>query len=211
MGVGEDWLTGAAEATETESTGTAPVETEASTLPTIHAERNAMITQAWNELTPTQRRYLELLERHEFNDMATRKSRYGWGKGLSCPVPQTVTQWKRQPAFKLVLQVLKSAAAREVLHKDDIVVNAAAIRKMALTPKPILYQGSPTGYTEIQGDVALRANEQLAKLGGHLKQEDVMQGQQGPALLVQIIQKEGQVVDVTPRGVTIDLPGPHGS
>lgn len=210
MGVGEDWLEGAVTATSTESADTAPIEVSTLTLPAVPDERNALISQAWGELTDLQRFYLEVAEHNRFVYAATARSKE-WTGLVPCPARFSVRRWMKQPAFKLMMNVMKASAANEALSKDDIIVHAAAIREKALTPKPILYQGDPTGFTEIQGDVALRANEQLAKLGGHLKQEDVAQGQQGPALLVQIIQKEGQVVDVTPRGVTIDLPGPHGA
>lgn len=205
-----DWLEGAQVATSTESAGTAPIEVATPTLPAVADERNALIWQAWREISELQRRYLEIAEHNRFSYAATAKSSE-WTALVPCPARFTVLRWRKQPAFKLILNVMKAAAANEALSKDDLVVHAAAIRERALTPKPILYQGSPTGFTEFQGDVALRANEQLAKLGGHMKQEDVTQGQQGPALLVQIIQGEGKVVDVTPRGVTIDLPAPDGA
>lgn len=207
MGVGEDWLEGADVATSTESADAAPIEVEAAALPVVHVERNAVIAEAWARLTPLQRRFLEVAEKNRFNIEATRRARGSWVQ-MACPARETVSRWKRDPAFKLIFNVLRSAAAHEALNKDDIVVNAAAIRDLALKPKPILYQGAPTGIVEVQGDVALRANEQLAKLGGHLKQEEMTQGQQGPALLVQIIQGEGRVIDVTPRGTVIDLPPP---
>jgi len=214
MGVGEDWLEGAEAATSTElvdAASSAPIELEPLSLPAIHVERNAMIAQAWSELTPQQRAYLEETEKNRFSYTATRRAILKFGKHAYCPSDEQVRRWRKTPAFRLVFNVLKAALANEVLAKDDIVVNAAAIRELAMTPKPILYQGSPTGFTEVQGDVALRANEQLAKLGGHLKQDEVASGQQGPALVVQILQGEGKVIDVTPRGTVIDLPAPYGA
>lgn len=208
MGVGEDWLEGAVTATSTESADTAPIEVSTPTLPPVPDERNALISQAWREISELQRRYLEIAEHNRFSYAATAKSSE-WGHPDLCPARFTVLRWRKQPAFKLILNVMKAAAANEALSKDDLVVHAAAIREKALTPKPILYQGSPTGFTEFQGDVALRANEQLAKLGGHMKQEETMTGQVGPALIVQVLTRAGEVISAAPKGVVVDLPPPY--
>lgn len=189
-----------------ELNGEPPKETALDNAPATISDRNHLIERAWNGLSPMQRMYLEEYERQGCNHNATMRA-----LGDRAPNPATVTSWKRLQDFAFVLKVRRTAQAAELLDKNGIVTAAGAIREAALEPKPILYQGVPTGYTEHQPDVALRANEQLAKLGGHLKQEDGGQMGQGPALIIQVVQRDGAIVDVTPKGVTIDLPGPSGA
>lgn len=184
----------------------APVDPELDHAPPALHERNPIIEAVWRGLTKWQRSFIDALEECKWNNAAARRK-----LGDDAPGMTTLTRWRRQKDFAFIIQVRKSQAAAELLEKSDIIVHAGAIREAALEPKPVLYQGAPTGYTENQPEVALRANEQLAKLGGHLKQEDGGQMGQGPALIIQVVQRDGAVVDVTPRGVTIDLPGPGGS
>jgi hypothetical protein len=207
----EDWLAGADSGAASEESD-APIEVDAPPVPAVQSERNALIAQAWSELTKSQRIWLDWAQRNHFSYAATERAMNRvQNLALVPPNRHTISRWRRQPAYKFIEGLMRSGAANEALSKNNVVLTAAQVRDAALTPKPILYQGEDTGFREIQGDIALRANEQLAKIGGHLKQDEAPSGAQGPALLVQIIQGEGKVVDVTPRGTVIDLPPPYGN
>lgn len=169
-------------------------------------ERNKVIASMWARLTKKQQLYLQKLEENGFNQRATLRAMAPYN-----PSATTVVKWKREADFAFILNTRKVARAAEVLEKNSIALAAADIREQALEPKPILYQGAPTGYEENQPEVALRANEQLARLGGHMKNDDGPVTGQGPAFVIQVVQRDGGVVDVTPRGVTIDLPAPGGT
>lgn len=184
----------------------APIEVQPEQPPAVMSERNAIIDRVWRALTKWQRAYLDALEENDFNSAATLRS-----LGDDAPGRATVSRWKREPDFSFILKVRKTTRAAELLEKNSLVLEAGHIREAALKPKPILHQGVPTGHYENKPDIALRANEQLAKLGGHLKGDDGPTQAQGPALLIQVVQAGGQIVDITPRGVTIDLPAPNGA
>jgi hypothetical protein len=183
-----------------------PSEVVTDVAPPAAEDRNRLIESIWQGLTSKQRRYLDELEKQNFNNRATLRK-----LGEVGPCTSTVSNWKRQKDFAFILKVRKTAQAMDALDKNNLVLHAAHIRDEALEPKPILHQGAPTGYTENEPDTALRANEQLARLGGHLKQDDGPAHQQGPAFLIQVVQRDGGVIDVTPRNVTIDLPAPGGT
>lgn len=171
--------------------------------PPAAEDRNKLIERVWVGLTNKQRVYLDELEKQSFNNRATLRS-----LGTEAPDPATVSKWKRQEDFMFIMRVRKTAQAMDALDKNNLVLETVHIRDKALEPSPILYQGAPTGFFEYEPDTALRANEQLAKLGGHLKQDDGPAHQQGPALIIQVVQRDGGLIDVTPKGVTIDLPAP---
>lgn len=205
-----DWLAGTDVVPSAGEESDAPVEVDAPPVPAVQSERNALIAQAWSELTKAQQVWFRWAQKHHFNHSATARAMARVQNiALEAPTRQTISRWRRQAAFKFIEGILKAADANEALSKNNVVLTAAQVLEAALTPKPILFKGEDTGFREIQGDIALRANEQLAKIGGHMKQEDAVIGAQGPALLVQIIQGEGKVVDVAPRGTVIDLPPPY--
>lgn len=180
-----------------------PREMNLPVVPTETDERNMLISQAWAELDEKQKVFIREAEARNFNITATVREMSPYG-----PSRMLVSRWKHQPAFALIWKLRLHAHTVEALAKDGIVASAAHIRDQALKPKPILFQGSPTGFEEHNLGEALRANEQLARLGGHMKNEETVIVNQGPGLVIQVMQKDGQVIDVTPRGVVIDLPHP---
>jgi hypothetical protein len=182
-----------------------PREVVTDVAPPAAEDRNKLIESIWQRLTPKQQRYLDAFEKQSFNNRAALRA-----LGEDAPDPATVSKWKRQEDFMFIMKVRKTAQAMDALDKNNLVLETVHIRERALEPTPILYQGAPTGFHEYQPDTALRANEQLAKLGGHLKQDDGPAQQQGPALVIQVIQREGGMIDVSPKGVTIELPAPSG-
>lgn len=184
------------------------------------AERNAFAS-AWRALTPRQKIYLRALQQTGFSHARALKvlreavSLEPSIRGVKPSVQrQTPSRWGRTSEdYKIVLAAMKAEAAVQVISRDDLLLRAHRAAEYAEEEQPILYQGANTGFTERKPDVMLRANEQLMKatkvLGGDESRGPV--GGSGPTLLIQVIQKEGGTVDVTPRGVTIDLPAPDGA
>ena len=181
----------------------APVEAALPAVPTEAQARNDLITQAWRELTEKQREFIREAEAHKFGIPATLRAMEPFG-----PKRNTIYRWLRTPAFALVWKCRLAAQTIELLDKSGVVAAAGHIRDQALKPKPVLFQGAATGFAEQNLGEALRANEQLARLGGHMKNEETVILNQGPGLVIQVVQKDGQVIDVAPRGVVVDLPPP---
>jgi hypothetical protein len=188
-----------------------------------HSDERETFVRAWNDLTTRQQVFLRALQQTGFSNSRALKvlneavrldptiagSRSTQHKlGLT-----TVQRWARENAsFKIVLNAMKAEIARQVTSRDDLLLRAHRAAEYAEEEQPILYQGEHTGFVERKPDVMLRANEQIAKitkvLGG---EEKGPTGAVGPSLVIQVVQRDGALVDVTPKGVTIDLPRPGGS
>lgn len=176
-------------------------------LPSDLAERNAMLEKAWNGLKGTQQGYLLALRQNHYSLPKTLRS---MKKSGNAPDRVTVARWTAGNAdFAFVLRVMKSVARDEVIDPDRLLLRADQIAEDALEPKPILYKGKRTGFYENQLDTALRANEQLMKTQKMLNNDEPAgRFAEGPALIIQVVQPDGGLVNVLPKGVTIDLPEP---
>lgn len=186
------------------------------------AER-AAYARAWDSLSARQKVYLRALQQTGFNRARALKvlneairldpfiidTRRMYATRVSS---STASRWaKDSESYKFVLAALKAEAAVQVTSRDDLLLRAHRAAEYAEEEQPILYQGEHTGFTERKPDVMLRANEQLMKATKVLGDDSRGPvGGSGPTLLIQVIQKDGGTVDVTPRGVTIDLPAPDG-
>lgn len=121
------------------------------------------------------------------------------------------TLWMLQPDYATIVRLWRGAASDKALDKDRLLARQDDIVETLLTPKPVLYQGEPTGFEEVEAAGAARANETLMKAAGLLKDKEleVNVGLVGPSLVIQVVQPGGGVVDVTPRSVPIALPEPE--
>jgi hypothetical protein len=63
--------------------------------------------------------------------------------------------------YATVLRAWTHVTAESALDRDRLLARQEYIIEEALTPKPILHQGAPTGFEEINLGVAARANEVL--------------------------------------------------
>lgn len=124
----------------------------------------------WESLTEGQRVFLNTWRECRFNANKAMRvltgTQYGISKG-------TVTNWLGNPAFEHVRTILRSASVAEILNRDNLAARHDDIVETLLTPKPVLHQGTATGYFEVEAGAAGRANEVLMKLGGHLKEKEV--------------------------------------
>lgn len=170
------------------------------------AERTSLAV-GLRECTERQKLYLRALVQYEFNSALAIKAMRATGDRLD---RSTVERWLRtNEVFIRTYHAIKADARAQVVDKDKLIMNAEAIRVLALKPKPILFKGQDTGFKEQNLDTALRANELLMKTQKMLGNDQETQTTgTGPALIIQIVQGENKVVDVS-SGVTIDLPSPE--
>lgn len=177
-------------------------------LPSNPLERAALVDNTWRILNDRQKLYLRTLKHSGFDkSSAIRKLRMS-GDSVT---RVTVMKWEQtNKNFIFILKVMKIIARNEVIDRDRLLLRADFIAEEAMKPKAILHKGVATGHFENHPDVALRANEQLMKATGVLK-EDARPVNEGPALIIQIVQSDGSnVIDVSP-GVPVLLPRPDAS
>lgn len=169
-------------------------------------ERKAQFIAAWTTLTPEQRVYLNTWRESRFNGSRALRI-LATSKGYS---KTNVLRWNSEPAYEYARTMLREASVEEILSKSYLVTRQEDIVETALTPQAILHQGFATGHFEVNVGAATKANETLLKIGGHLKEEkqELNIGIVGPSFAIQVVQPNGEVKDITHRGVTIELPAP---
>lgn len=138
------------------------------TLPDSPAKTQQLFTKAWSKLTEHQKVWLYAYR--DANYSARLAGERLAGTPYATPHYQVGRWWGADGDFKFCKDVLQHVGYDMVIAKQRLVMRADEIAERAMIPKPILYQGAPTGFYEMEADVALRANEQVAKLAGHLKQ-----------------------------------------
>lgn len=170
-------------------------------------EKRAQFLVCWQSLTEAQRVFLNTWRECRFNMSRALRvlegTQYGYSK-------TSVLRWADSPQYVHVRETLRDASVEEVLRKSYLAARHEDIVETAMTPTPILHQGFATGHFEVELGVAAKANETLLRLGGHLKDKDVELnvGIVGPSFTIQVVQPDSSVIDVTPRGVTVELPDP---
>src|SRR2546423_360530 len=92
--------------------------------------------------------------------------------------------------YATVVRVWHANAGASALDRDRLLARQDDIVETLLTPKPILHQGAPTGFEEVEAGAAARANETLMQAAGLLKSKDdvnVNIGIVGPALNITVM------------------------
>lgn len=138
-------------------------------LPVAGPVRAVMVKDAWGRLTNKQRLFLTTLRQNGFNAKAA-------GRALEIvggPVRESHVRWMHDADYVMVFRAWRAWAAGEVRDPDGLVLRHDGIVEEALTPKPILHQGAPTGFEEVELGVAARANETLMKSVGLLKDKEI--------------------------------------
>lgn len=171
------------------------------------AEKRAKFVAYWGGLTEHQRVFLNTWRECRFNRNRALRVLAGTSHTSS---KTTVYRWQEDPGFTYVAELLRSASVEEILSREYLAARQEDIVETLLEPKPVLHQGFATGYFEVEAGAAGKANETLLKLGGHLKDKeiDVNVGLVGPSFVIQVVQRDGSVIDATPRGVPVSLPEP---
>jgi hypothetical protein len=185
-----------------------PVGPRALDAATTALEKRAQFISAWESLTEQQRVFLNTWRESRFNANRAMRILAGTTHRTS---KTSISNWGANEAFELVRNTLREASVEEILSRASLVARHDDIVETALTPKPILYQGEHTGFEEVDVSAAARANETLMKVGGLLKDKevDLNVGIIGPSFTIQVVQPQGNVIDVTPRGVPVQLPEPE--
>jgi len=174
------------------------------------AAKRGQFVACWQGLSENQRVFLNTWRDCRFN--LSKAVRVLTGTKYST-TRTTVHRWVEDPSYAFVRDLLRSASVEEILNRDYLAARQEDIVETLLTPKPILHQGFATGHYEVEAGAAGKANEVLLKLGGHLKDRevDVNVGIVGPSFVIQVVQPDSSVIDVTPRGVPIALPEPEAA
>lgn len=169
-------------------------------------ERMKRFDKAWNALTIVQKTFLHTWQNSRFN---AQKAISKLGK--SRDYRSVICRWRRDNEdFAFCEKVMKSDATAEVLERERLTLRQDEIAEAGLAKVPILHQGIDTGFREYADlGVALRANETLLRQGGHLKDEQPAAAFTGPALVVQLTTKIGEVVQETKIGVAPVVPVPE--
>lgn len=185
-----------------------PIGAELIALATDAAAKQQQFVKAWEGLLVKQRIYLNKWRECRFNERRTLRELTGSPYRVS---KSTVQKWGRDRKYERVRKILQEASVEEILSRNNLVIRQDDIVETLLTPKPILYQGEHTGFEEIDAGAAGRANEVLLKVGGHLKDKEIDLSVDiiGPQFTIQVVQRDGSVIDATPRGVPVQLPEPE--
>jgi hypothetical protein len=189
---------------------------EPAPLPATYVERVALIEACWQRLSVKQRAFLTAWRDCRFN--ATRAAKQLGLSGTTKPM----TAWMREPDFATVVRAWRANAGVDALDKDRLLARQDDIVETLLTPKPVLHQGFPVRdprdplgaaiLEEVEAGAAAKANETLMKAAGLLKDKELevnigMAG--GPAMIVQVVRPDGEVIDASPVGVQVQLPEPE--
>jgi hypothetical protein len=174
-------------------------------VPLDYVERTALMQSCWSKLSDKQRLFLTAWRESRYNAVMASRALGG------SPGRKAHNRWMDEPEYATVVRIWRGIAADSAMDRDRLLARQDDIVETLLTPKPILHQGSPTGFEEVNAAGASRANETLMKAAGLLKEKelDINLGIVGPAFTIQVVQPNGSVIDATPRGVTIDLPPPE--
>lgn len=204
----DDWLDAPNEKPAGNTLPALPLGTRELAAAATAQERRAQFVSAWESLPEQQRVFLNTWRECRFNTRKTLRVLAGTSFGTA---KSTVYNWGANDAFELVRNALRDASVEEILSRANLAARHDDIVEEALTPKPILYQGEHTGFEEIELGTAAKANETLLRLGGHLKDKDleINVGIVGPSFTIQVVQPDGAIIDVTPKGVPIALPEPE--
>lgn len=163
------------------------------TLPDDYKSRLALVESCWARLTEKQKIFLQAWRDCRYNALAACRQ-LGLGQNT-----KPMTSYSRNPDFAMVVRVWRANAAADALDRDRLLARQDDIVETLLTPKPILHQGVPTGFEEVEAGAAARANETLMQAAGLLKSKDEVNVNVGVYSPVQVeVEKPAvNVIDAT--------------
>ena len=172
--------------------------------PSDPMERVRAFEKAWAELSDPQKKYLAALKDNSF-----RQGKAIEAIGKTRTYNSTVYRWRSNEHFAFIEKAMKADVVKDILERERLVIRHDNIVEDLLEPKPILYQGAPTGFYENQAGQAAKVNETLLRVGGHLKEEDQVAQRGGPALVIQLTNRiGGEIISEVKVGVIPELPAP---
>lgn len=123
------------------------------------SQKSGELIKAKKGLPLHQRLFLQALEANSYNLAQAHASlqRKGFAYAYG-----TVSNWRNHIRFKAALE-LSMALATDNITPNSILLNTQRVVDLALTPKPILYQGQDTGYREYDPSSALTGLKMLGE------------------------------------------------
>lgn len=172
--------------------------------PSDPMERVRAFEKAWAEISPQQKQYLGALK-----DCNFRQGKAIEAIGKTRTYASTVFRWRANEHYAFLEKAMKADLVKDILERERLVIRQDNIVEDLLEPKPILYQGAPTGFYENQPAAAAKVNETLLRVGGHMKEDDQVAQRGGPALVIQLTDRVGgEVIREVKVGVIPELPAP---
>jgi hypothetical protein len=172
--------------------------------PSDPLERLRAFETAWSKLSDPQKKYLAALKDNNF-----RQGKAIEAIGKTRTYASTVFRWRSNEHYAFLEKAMKADVVKDILERERLIIRQDNIVEDLLEPKPILYQGAPTGFYENQPAAAAKVNETLLRVGGHLKEEDQVAQRLGPALVIQLTDRVGgEVIREVKVGVVPELPAP---
>jgi hypothetical protein len=172
--------------------------------PSDPLERLRAFETAWAELSVQQKGYLAKLKECNFRQG---KALEAFGKTKT--YASTVFRWRANEHYAFIEKAMKADMVKDILERERLIIRQDNIVDDLLEPKPILYQGAPTGFYENQPAAAAKVNETLLRVGGHMKEDDQVAQRGGPALVIQLTNRiGGEVISEVKVGIVPELPAP---
>ncbi len=161
--------------------------------------------KAWKKMSVEQKRYLAALKDNNF-----RQGKAIEAIGKTKTMHSTIFRWRaNNEHFAFLEKAMKADLVKDILERERLIIRQDNIVEDLLEPKPILYQGAPTGFYENQPAAAAKVNETLLRVGGHLKEEDQVAQRGGPALVIQLTNRVGgEIISEVKVGIVPELPAP---
>jgi hypothetical protein len=164
MGVSEfDWLSD-------EEVGFHPAIEKGRTLalPVKRLRRPTELIKADKALSVQQRMFRDCI----LNTRSYKEAIDLFDKSYSTVDRTTAWRWRKLPKFVKALELgYQYMAECAGVTREKFLVQLEQIRDTAMTPRPILYRGEPTGFEEYDPASALKALDQQAKLAGFYGEE----------------------------------------
>lgn len=172
--------------------------------PSDPMDRVKAFEKAWKKISLDQKKYLGALK-----DCNFRQGKAIEAIGKTRTYHSTVFRWRANEHYAFLEKAMKADLVKDILERERLVIRQDNIVEDLLEPKPILYQGAPTGFYENQPAAAAKVNETLLRVGGHMKEDDQVAQRGGPALVIQLTDRVGgEVIREVKVGVIPELPAP---
>ena len=123
----------------------------------------ARLVAAMKALRPIQRTYLRAYIAGGCNrSSATRALN---ARKMALPDSSVITRWFQRPDFLRALDLMKKVYLDSAgLDPTSVMLKAGTVYDKAMTPQPVLYQGEPTGFEQVDLSSAMRSVEFLGKV-----------------------------------------------
>jgi hypothetical protein len=162
-------------------------------LPDDIIERQTKYDACWTRLNASQKTFLNIWRDARFNANKVYRALEHTSNKIT---KDMVNRWLDEDDFLYVRETMMAGAATDVLNPNKLLLRHDDIAETLLTPKPILHQGVHTGHFEVEAGAAAKVNETLMRAAGMLKDQEKVNVNVGPALMIQVVQRDGNVIDV---------------